>query len=53
LRGVKQGGIEIVAGLGMPGHDHAQVSEGEMPPSNPSARVPGARRARPKKSAKR
>jgi CopG family nickel-responsive transcriptional regulator len=52
LRGVKQGGIEIVAGLGDLGHDHSHLSEGEIEPSSASARAPDGRRARRKKSAK-
>jgi CopG family nickel-responsive transcriptional regulator len=45
LRGVKQGGIEIVAGLGEPGHDHGHASEGETEPSSASARAPRGHRA--------
>ena len=58
LRGVKQGGIEIVAGIGTDhdhghghghGHDHDHghdhVSEVETARSSASARVPGGRRA--------
>jgi len=53
LRGVKQGGIEIVAGLGDLGNAHSHPSEGEPAPSRPSARGQGARRGGPAKSAKR
>ena len=53
LRGVKQGGIEIVAGLGDLGHEHSHLSEGEPALSQPSARGQGARRGGPARSAKR
>jgi CopG family nickel-responsive transcriptional regulator len=53
LRGVKQGGIEIVAGLGDLGHDRSHLGEGATAPSQPSARGQGTRRAGPEKSAKR
>jgi CopG family nickel-responsive transcriptional regulator len=53
LRGVKQGGIEIVAGLGDLGHDHSHPGEVETAPSQPSARGQGTHRAGPAKSAKR
>lgn len=49
LRGVKQGGIEIVAGLGDLGHDHGHPEEEAAAPSQP----PAKRRARPAKSPKR
>ena len=45
LRGVKQGGIEIVAGVGDLGHDHGHFSEDETEPSSASAPARGARRA--------
>jgi len=53
LRGVKQGGIEIVAGLGDLGHTHSHLGEDETEPSKPSAHGHSAHRARPDKSAKR
>jgi len=53
LRGVKQGGIEIVAGLRDLGHVHSHPSEGEPAPSQPSARGQAARRGGPAKSSKR
>jgi CopG family nickel-responsive transcriptional regulator len=46
LRGVKQGGIEIVTGLGEPGHSHAPPSESETEPSRPSSRARDGRRTR-------
>jgi CopG family transcriptional regulator, nickel-responsive regulator len=48
LRGVKQGGIEIITGIGEPGHSHAYPGAGETAPSAPSARARGGRRARPR-----
>ena len=57
LRGVKQGGIEIVAGLGdlghghSHGHSHSHVSAGETEPSSASAPALGGRRAGRAKSA--
>jgi len=53
LRGVKQGGIEIVAGLGDLGHGHSHAGEGETEPLSASARTSGGRRARRAKNAKR
>jgi len=50
LRGVKQGGIEIVAGIGDLGHDHSHLSEGEIEPSSAFAPAPGGRRAKPAKT---
>jgi len=56
LRGVKQGGIEIVAGLGEPeddhSHFHSHLSEDETEPSSASAPAPGGHRAGRAKSAK-
>jgi CopG family nickel-responsive transcriptional regulator len=60
LRGVKQGGIEIVAGLGEEGHGHEHVhghvhehfSEDEIGQSNASAPEPGGHRAVRAKNAK-
>ena len=52
LRGVKQGGIEIVPGLGEEGHAQVPVSEGETELSSASAPASGGRRARRAKSAK-
>jgi CopG family nickel-responsive transcriptional regulator len=45
LRGVKHGGIEIVAGLGDSGHGHSHVSEDETGPSSASAPARGVQRA--------
>jgi CopG family nickel-responsive transcriptional regulator len=53
LRGVKQGGIEIVAGLGDLRHDHSHLSEDETGTLKPSSRGQRTRRAGPEKSAKR
>ena len=50
LRGVKQGGIEIVAGLGDLGHSHP--SEDETGPSSAFAPAPDVHRAGRAKSAK-
>ena len=52
LRGVKQGGIEIVAGLGGEGHAHAHITECETELSSASAPAPGAHRAGRAKNAK-
>jgi len=53
LRGVKQGGIEIVAGIeGEEGHRHVHVSEDETGPSSASAPARGGRRAGQAKIAK-
>ena len=48
LRGVKQGGIEIVAGIGDlgHGHDHGHVGEGETDPSSASEPSPNGRRTK-------
>jgi CopG family transcriptional regulator, nickel-responsive regulator len=55
LRGVKQGGIEIVAGLGEAGHDHSHFrshfSEDEIEPSSASVPARGGHRAGRAKSA--
>lgn len=55
LRGVKQGGIEIVAGLGEAGHDrshfHNHFSEDEIEPSIASVPARGGHRAGRAKSA--
>ena len=51
LRGVKQGGIEIVAGLGEEGHDRAYVSAGETERSSAYAPALRGRRAERAKSA--
>ena len=52
LRGVKQGGIEIVAGLGDLGHAHSHLSEGETEASRASEPAPDGRRAGRANSAK-
>jgi CopG family nickel-responsive transcriptional regulator len=53
LRGVKQGGIEIVAGIeGESGHPHVHLSEAETGPSSASEPAPGDRRAGRGKTAK-
>ncbi len=53
LRGVKQGGIEIVAGLGESGHDHGHFGQGESGSSTSSSHVPGSRRSRTDRIVKR
>lgn len=54
LRGVKQGGIEIVAGIDdRPAAHHHHASEDEIAPASASAREPAGHHAGPGTSAKR
>ncbi len=46
LRGVKQGGIEIVTGLGEPAHSHSPPSDGGAEPSGTSSSARDGRRTR-------
>ncbi|MGB8295028.1 MAG: nickel-responsive transcriptional regulator NikR [Polyangia bacterium] len=48
LRGVTQGGIEIITGIGESGHAHALPGAGETEPSSESLPARGGRRPKPK-----